>query len=155
MTATYADCCPRVLSSWHASHLPLPLTTRSVAEGCYDGSMHNPIVWITVANVLYLASYSVRDILWLRILTVVAAFLLIPYYLFQPVPLTAAIWWNTVFIAINGYWIVRLIIDRRPVHFTAEETRLRQLAFPSLTPREAAIFIRWECGTTLRPVSPS
>jgi hypothetical protein len=99
--------------------------------------MHNPMIWITLANVLYLASYSVRDILWLRILTVVASVLLIPYYLFQSVPLTAAIWWNVVFIAINGYWIIRLIIERRPVHFTADEARLRQLAFPSLTPREA------------------
>jgi hypothetical protein len=31
-----------------------------------------------LSNVLYLISYSMRDILWLRILTVVAASLLIP-----------------------------------------------------------------------------
>ncbi len=36
-----------------------------------------------------------------------------------------------------GYWIVRLIIERRPVHLTAEEQRLRELSFPSLTAREA------------------
>lgn len=99
--------------------------------------MHNPIFWITVANVLYLASYSVRDILWLRVLTVVAACLLIPYYALQPSPLVAAIGWNAVFIAINAYWIVRLIFERRPVHFTPDEARLRVLSFPSLTPREA------------------
>lgn len=99
--------------------------------------MENPIVWITAANVLYLASYSVRDILWLRILTVVASALLIPYYELQPVPLTAAIEWNVVFIAINCYWIVRLLIERRPVHFTPDEARLRQLSFASLTPPEA------------------
>ncbi len=100
-------------------------------------SMHNTLLWITVANVLYLASYSVHDILWLRILTVIAAALLIPYYMLQPVPLTAAIAWNAVFIAINAYWIVRLIIERRPVHFTPDEARLRELSFPSLTPQEA------------------
>jgi len=99
--------------------------------------MHNPIVWITVANVLYLVSYSVRDILWLRVLTVVAALLLIPYYAMQPAPLVAAIAWNAVFIAINAYWVTRLTIERRPVHFTPDEARLRTLSFPSLTPREA------------------
>ncbi len=100
-------------------------------------SMHNALLWITIANVLYLASYSVHDILWLRILTVIAAALLIPYYMLQPVPLTAAIGWNAVFIAINAYWIVRLILERRPVHLTSEEARLRELSFPSLTPGEA------------------
>jgi hypothetical protein len=100
-------------------------------------SMNNALLWITVANVLYLASYSVHDILWLRILSVIAATLLIPYYMIQPVPLTAAIAWNAVFIAINVYWIVRLILERRPVHFTPDEARLRELSFPSLTPREA------------------
>lgn len=100
-------------------------------------SMHNANVWITIANTLYLASYSVHDILWLRMLTVVAAFLLIPYYALQPVPLVAAISWNALFIAINAYWIVRLIIERQPVHLSPDEARLRVLSFPSLTPREA------------------
>jgi hypothetical protein len=93
--------------------------------------------WLNAANVLYLVSYSVRDILWLRILTVVAASLLIPYYAFQPMPLMAAIVWNIVFIGINFYWIIRLMIERRPVHFTPDEARLKLLSFPSLTDKEA------------------
>lgn len=99
--------------------------------------MKNPILWITVANSVYLLSYSVRDILWLRILTVAAASLLIPYYALQVAPLQTAIDWSVIFIVINLYWIVRLVIERRPVRFTDEEERLRQLSFPSLTPREA------------------
>lgn len=99
--------------------------------------MQNPVVWITVANAIYLASYAVRDILWLRVLTVAAAAMLIPYYAMQVVPLRLSIDWNVVFIIINCYWIVRLIIERRPVHFTPDEARLRELSFPSLTPREA------------------
>ena len=94
-------------------------------------------IWLNAANVLYLVSYSVRDILWLRILTVVAALLLIPYYALQPVPLMAAIAWNGVFIAINLYWIVVLMIERRPVHFTPDEERLKVLAFPTLTQQDA------------------
>jgi hypothetical protein len=93
--------------------------------------------WINVANVLYLGSYSVRDILWLRVLTVAAALLLIPYYAFQPTPLMAAIEWNVVFIAINLFWIIRLMIERRPVHFSPDEARLKLLSFASLTDKEA------------------
>lgn len=100
-------------------------------------NMHNPIVWITIANVLYLASYSVRDILWLRVLTVVGSVLLVPYYAMQQSPLIVAIAWNGFFIAINVYWIVRLTIERRPVSFTPDESRLHLLSFPSLTPSEA------------------
>ena len=99
--------------------------------------MHNPVVWLTAANVLYLISYSVRDILWLRVLSVVAGTLLIPYYAMQPTPLMDAIRWNVLFISINGYWIVRLMLERRPVQLTPDEARLRTLSFPSLTTREA------------------
>lgn len=104
-------------------------------------------VWINVANVVYLASYAVHDILWLRILTVVAAVSLVPYYLFQPTPLWTPIIWNGIFVAINAYWIVRLLLERRPVRLTADERRLRELAFPSLTAREALNLYRtgrWE-----------
>jgi len=99
--------------------------------------MRDPMLWITAANVLYLASYSVRDILWLRVLTVLAASLLVPYYALQTSPLLVAIAWNGVFIAINIYWIARLIVERRPVHFSSDEARLRLLSFSQLSPREA------------------
>ncbi|MES0880644.1 cyclic nucleotide-binding domain-containing protein [Roseibium sp. SCP14] len=92
---------------------------------------------VTVANVIYLCSYSVRDILWLRILTVVGATMLLPYYYLQIDPLWAAIAWNAVFIAINIFWIGRLLLDRRPVPFSAEEKRLYQLALRNMGEREA------------------
>jgi hypothetical protein len=113
--------------------------------------MNNPLVWITVANVIYLASYSVRDILWLRVLTVVGAALLIPYYIMQAQPLRAAIVWGIVFILINIYWIIRLLIERRPVHLTPDEARLRELSFPSLTPREARDLYAMGVWDDLRP----
>lgn len=99
--------------------------------------MHATLVLVTIANVLYLASYAVHDILWLRLLTVAGALLLIPYYGLQQSPLMASIDWSLVFIVINAYWIVRLILERRPVHLSADEERLREISFPSLTRREA------------------
>jgi CRP-like cAMP-binding protein len=97
--------------------------------------------------VVYLVSYSVRDILWLRILGVAGTLLLVPYYYLQPTPLWQPIEWSTIFVAINAYWIVRLALERRPVHLTDEEQRLRVLSFPSLTAREALSLFKtgiWE-----------
>ncbi len=91
---------------------------------------------IHAANVLYLFAFMVRDILWLRILTVVAASCLIPYFYFQPVPLMTAVYWNLAFTALNLFWIARLFLERRPVKLSEEEQRLCELVFRTMTPRE-------------------
>jgi len=57
--------------------------------------------FVHIANVLYLFSYSMRDILWLRILTIAAACFMLPYFYFQPDPLYPPIFWNLVFITLN------------------------------------------------------
>jgi hypothetical protein len=112
-------------------------------------------LWITGANLIYLASYSVRGILWLRILTIVAAVLLIPYYYLQSKPLWIAISWNLVFVGINLFWVVRLLLERWSVQLTEDEQRLRQLCFPLLNPADVARLSRmgtWEyieAGTCL------
>jgi CRP-like cAMP-binding protein len=99
-------------------------------------------VLVSVANVIYLFSYSVRDILWLRILTVFGATLLLPYYYLQPEALWAPIGWNLVFIAINIFWIAKLILERRPVHFSDDERRLYQLALRNLKEQDALKLFR-------------
>jgi len=97
---------------------------------------------VNVANVVYLASYSVRDILYLRILTVFGASLLLPYYYLQIEPLYAPMAWNLVFIAINIYWITRLILERRPPQFTDEERRLYQRSLRNMSERDAFKLLR-------------
>lgn len=94
-------------------------------------------VLVNVANVIYLFSYSVREILWLRILTVVGSTMLLPYYYYQTAPLWAPMVWNVVFIAINIYWITKLLLDRRPVPFNDEERHLYQLALRNIGERDA------------------
>jgi hypothetical protein len=104
-------------------------------------------VLIHVANVLYLVSYLVKDILWLRVLTVVAGMTLMPYFALRADPLWAAVAWNVLFIAINAYQIYLLALERRPVRLEEDEQRLYQLAFRSLTPREFQKLLglgRWE-----------
>jgi hypothetical protein len=84
----------------------------------------------------------VRDILWLRILTVVAAACLIPYFYFRPEPLMTPIYWNLVFTALNIYWICRLLLERLPVKLSADEQRLCELVFRTMTPREMMTLLK-------------
>jgi len=102
---------------------------------------------INVANIFYLSAYTVRDILVLRILSVIGATILILYFYYLPQPLMTAIYWNLLFTALNLYWITRLIIERRPVRLSGNDLRLYQLVFRCLTPREMLQLLklgRWE-----------
>jgi cyclic nucleotide-binding protein len=102
---------------------------------------------MNLANVLYLFSIMVRDILWLRGLAVIAAACLIPYFYFRPEPLLTPIYWNLVFAALNIYWICRLLLERRPVKLSTEEQRLCELVFRTMTPREMIKLLKlatWE-----------
>ena len=65
---------------------------------------------IYLANGLYLLSYTVRDILYLRMLTVVAACCMVTYFYNQPEPLMTVVYWNVFFVVLNVAqlsWIVR------------------------------------------------
>ena len=92
--------------------------------------------FIHVANVLYLFSYLVRDILWLRILTVIAASCLMPFFYFRPEPLMAPIYWNVLFTGINIVQIYILLLERKPVQLNEEEQQLYRMVFRALKPRE-------------------
>lgn len=89
---------------------------------------------VHVANVLFLGSYLVRDILWLRALTIVAIGTLIPYYIAND--LWPPVVWNGVFIAINLYQIYALFMARRPCQLDARQQRLYQRVFRTLEPRQ-------------------
>jgi len=92
---------------------------------------------IHVANVLYLLSYSVRDILWLRVLTVVAALCLLPYYYSCGAdPLWAPIIWNLLFTSVNLFQIFLLVKERWPRSLQGLERRIYDEVFSALTPGE-------------------
>lgn len=108
--------------------------------------------FIHVANVLYLFSYLVRDILWLRLLTVIAGLTLMPYFLLQSPPLLAPVAWNVLFTAINLVQIARLLLERRPVVLSEDQALLYQLAFRALTDRE---FLRLARAGSWRRSAPA
>lgn len=96
----------------------------------------NPNYFLHAANLLLLAAYSVRDILWLRLLAVASALIAIPYFALQPAPLWVPIGWSSVFAAINLFQSWRLFVERRPVKLTPEEEEVRRLAFEDLPSRK-------------------
>jgi len=67
---------------------------------------------IYVANILYLLSYMVRDILHLRILTIVAACCLVTYFYNQAEPLMTVIYWNLFFVALNAFQLTNIVLGR-------------------------------------------
>ncbi|MFK7734783.1 MAG: cyclic nucleotide-binding domain-containing protein [Pirellulaceae bacterium] len=96
----------------------------------------NPL--LHVANVLYLISYSLRDILWLRVLTVLAMLCLawcywccLEYY---------ALGWQAAFLAINLLQIGLLVLERRPVQLTDVQQKLHAGPLSTLTPRQVQRF---------------
>jgi CRP-like cAMP-binding protein len=98
--------------------------------------MHATDYLVHFSNILMLASYSVRDILWLRWFAVAAALTNIPYFLLQGTILWPPVLWALVFTAINLYQITRLYLERRPVVLSQDEQKLYDLGFRSLRPRE-------------------
>ena len=91
-----------------------------------------------LSNALYLASYAVKDILWLRLITVIAGLTSLASFFVRPQPPWPAIVWNLIFLGINLVRIQLLLLERRPIPLTADEQHLANLVFPSLRPRELA-----------------
>jgi hypothetical protein len=98
--------------------------------------MHPIDYLVHFSNILMLAAYSVRNILWLRWFAVAAALTNIPYFLLQGTVLWPPVLWALVFTAINLYQIARLYLERRPVVLSQDEQKLYDLGFRSLRPRE-------------------
>lgn len=69
-------------------------------------------ILVYAANILYLFSYMVRDILHLRILTVVAACCLVTYFYNQPEPLMTVVYWNIFFVALNVMQLTQITRER-------------------------------------------
>ena len=67
---------------------------------------------IYAANILYLLSYLVRDMLHLRLLTIVAACCLVTYFYSQAEPLMTVVYWNLFFVTLNVLQLTRILWER-------------------------------------------
>ena len=76
---------------------------------------------LNIANVCVLASFSVRDILKLRALSILGGLFFIAYFLTSAPPNVTGIAWNTLFGLFNLFHIGRLWLERRPVTLSDDE----------------------------------
>lgn len=93
--------------------------------------MSSTLIFLNVANVLYVVCYLVKDVLLLRILAVAAMLAIIPYYWLHHSngPMFEPLVWNGVFMAINVFWIVMIFRERQPPRLTEDEKDLYETTF--------------------------
>ena len=102
-----------------------------------------------IANVFLLISFSVKSMLWLRALNMVAGAFFIAWALSFTEPLWSSVAWNTLFGVVNIWRIYLAILDRRPPKLSAEEQRVHKAVFPSMEPRAVRKLFdlgQWENG---------
>ena len=97
-------------------------------------------------------SFIVKDILWLRVVSVLASLFSIFYnYLIPVEPMWLAINWNFVFIVVNLYHIAVIIYEKRPVRMDDKNTELYQTLFKEMTPVEYLKISRAAEWKTIKP----
>jgi hypothetical protein len=90
-----------------------------------------------IASLLTVAAYLLKDILWLRLLTILSCVAGIAFNYFVPAtPLWTVIYWNVLFAIINIVQIAIIIKERSGVHFTEEEKELHDTLFKKFAPFE-------------------
>jgi hypothetical protein len=90
-----------------------------------------------IASLLTVAAYILKDILWLRLLTILSCFAGIAFNYFVPAtPLWTVIYWNVLFAVINVVQVAIIIKERSGVHFTEEEKELHETLFKNFAPFE-------------------
>ena len=82
-------------------------------------------------------SFLVKDILWLRIVSILASLFSVFYNWVIPAePMWIPIGWNFVFVLLNLYHIAIIIYEKRPVDMSPKHKELYQTMFKNMTPVE-------------------
>ncbi len=90
-----------------------------------------------ISCVLFTVAYLVKDIIWLRAISIIGSFGFIIFnYYFPPEPIWLVIHWNTLWIAINSVQLLILIKERVFVNLTPEERGLHDSLLPTLSALE-------------------
>ena len=105
-----------------------------------------------LASVLTMVAYLLKDILWLRFLTVLSCFAGILFCYFVPAtPLWTVIYWNVIFAAINVVQIAIIVKERSGVRFSEEEKELHETLFKNFAPFEFMKLMRVGNWLTAKP----
>lgn len=88
----------------------------------------------SIAALFSLSAYLLGNILWLRILLVVAAL----FYIISGVSLgiTSMVGWNTAYLLINAYHVVLLLLEKSTINLPDDTKDIYQRIFSSMSTRE-------------------
>jgi len=82
-------------------------------------------------------SFLVKDILWLRVVSILASLFSVLYNFYIPAePMWLAINWNIVFVLVNLYHIAVIIYEKRPIKMAPKDKELYETLFRDLSPVE-------------------
>lgn len=82
-------------------------------------------------------SFLVKDIFWLRIISILASLFSVFYnWVIPDEPMWLAINWNFVFITLNLYHIAVIIYEKRPIKMNSKDRELYETMFSKLSPVE-------------------
>ena len=82
-------------------------------------------------------SFLVKDIFWLRIVSIAASLFSVLYnYIIPAEPMWLAINWNFIFIAVNLYHIAVILYEKREVKMDEKNQELYDTLFKEMTPVE-------------------
>jgi hypothetical protein len=96
-----------------------------------------------IANSLYVISYMLTSMLWLRVLAIIAAASTFPYFYLQVEPLWSALFWQGCFLAVNLVNLLILFYSMRAVNFDEDEELAYQVKFSDLKPHELRPIFRY------------
>ncbi len=94
------------------------------------------VILLNTANIIFLAAFMAKKIVWLRLLTITGNILVVPYYLYyiEP-PLWNTIVWVCIYTAINLVMLFIIYLESRPIKLSDLEQKIYDMTFKSLEPR--------------------
>ena len=94
------------------------------------------VILFNTANIIFLAAFMAKKIVWLRLLTITGMMVGIPYYLYiHEVPMWNNIFWVCTYASINLVMLFIIFLETRPVKLSEIEQKIYDMSFKSLEPR--------------------
>ena len=94
------------------------------------------VILFNAANIIFLAAFMAKKIVWLRLLTITGMMVGIPYYLYiHEAPMWNNIFWVSTYASINLVMLFIIFLESRPVTLSDIEQKIYGLTFKSLEPR--------------------
>jgi len=99
-------------------------------------------LFLNISYLIILFALLLKDILWLRLVYIVAEILMILYGIYAIAYYISI--WNTLFLLINIIQVIRLIIERKPITLPHELEDIYKKVFSKMTTKEFLFF--WNIG---------